>query len=136
MHLGRLLVGLGRPAPHHDEPVAVVLDAEALDVVDQRLGQVQLVVAGLHPGAVEPLHPALVEHGVHGDDALELAPRSARGRAPRARRAVRAASSAFGRDRVPAAEDEVVEDGERDEVLDQRVAALAAARRGGCGPSG
>ena len=80
------------------------------------------------------LHPVLVEHGVHRHDALEL------GRDRREVALLEHAGGAgrlerVGRDRVPAAEHEVVERGQRHEVLDQRVAALAAARRGGCGPS-
>ena len=97
-------------------------------------GEIHLRGALLDAEPVELLDPLAVEHGVHRDDAFELAAdrrevallEHARGAGGLER---------VGRDRVPAAEHEVVERSERHEVADQRVAALAPARRGGCGPS-
>ena len=119
------LVGLGRAAPDHDQAVALVLDAEPLDVVDQRLGLVPHGGLGLDPGAVQFLYPALVEDGVHGDDALQL------GRDGSEVLLLEHAAGVgglqhVGRDGIPAAEDNVVQFGQRHELADERVAVLAA----------
>jgi hypothetical protein len=96
-----------------------------LDVGHQLLGQLQLVGAGLHPGALEAADPALVEHGAHGDDALELTGDG--GQVTVLEHAGGAGGlEGVGRDRVPRAEHDVVERGQRHEVLDHRVAALVA----------
>ena len=97
-----------------------------LDVIDHLLGEVELVVAGLHPDTVEALDPALVEDGGHRHDALELSRQGTEvGLVQHAGGAGRL--QGVGRDRIPAAEDDVVERRERGEVLDQRVATLFAA---------
>jgi hypothetical protein len=73
----------------------------------------------------EPAHPALVEHGVHRHDALEIARDG--GEVALLEHTRRAGGlEGVGRDRVPRAEDDVVERCERNEVLDQRVATLVA----------
>jgi hypothetical protein len=79
----------------------------------------------LDPGAFEAADPPLVEHRVHGHDALELGgdggevallehPGGAGG------------LEGVGRDRVPPSEHQVVEVGEWDELLDERVATLGS----------
>ena len=123
VHVGRFLERLGRRTPDHHEPVAVVLGAEALDVGHERLGLLELVRLGLDPHALDARHPALVEDGVHGHDTLELLGQwrqvelghHARG----ARRLVH-----VRREGIPAAEDQVVEVGERYELTNAGVAAV------------
>ena len=134
--VARLLVGLGGAAPHHDEPVAVVLDPEALDVGDQLLGQVPLGVAGLDPDALEPR-----THRWSKTASMATTPSSSAGHrcevvVRSSTPAVRAASSAFGEIGSQPPNTMSSSDGQRHELADQRVAALARARRGGCGPSG
>ena len=96
MDVARLLVGLGRTAPHHDEAVAVVLLLEAGDVVDQRHRLIPLVRDVLDPDALEAADPALVEHGLHRHDRPPSPWRWRRGRLPWSTPAVLAASIAFG----------------------------------------
>ncbi len=118
-----LLVRLGRSAPHHDEAVATVLGLEGGDVVDDGHGLVPLARDVLHADAFETRHPALVEHGLHRDDRFELAgDRVQVGVVEHAGGARR--FEGVRRDRVPAAEDDVVEAGERHELADHRVAIL------------
>src|SRR5690606_24801455 len=120
-----LLVRLGGAAPDHDEPVAAVVDAEALDVLDDLLGEVPLALTGLDAHAVQLLDPALVEDGRHGDDALELrGQRCEVGLVEHARGA--GGLEGVRGDGVPTPEHEVVEVGEGDEVADARVATLVA----------
>ena len=61
------------PRPDHHQPVAAVLRLERADVGDELLGEIPLVLALLDVRAVEPLDVALVEHGRHRLDGLELA---------------------------------------------------------------
>ncbi len=125
MNRARLAVRLGRPGPHHDEAVTAVLGAEALDVVHQRLGQLHLVGALLHPEAVELLDPLAVEHRVHRHDSLELR-RDGRDVALLEHAGGARGFERVGGDRIPCAEHEVVERRERNEVLDEGIATLAA----------
>ena len=119
----RLLVGLGRAAPHHHEAVAPVRRLEVGDVLHEGHCLVPLVVDLLDAHTFETRHPALVEHGLHRHDRLELA---------RDRVEVFVVQHAGGaggfervrRDRVPATEHDVVEAGQRHELLDHRIAVL------------
>ena len=89
------------------------------------LGEIPLVLALLDVRAVEPLDVALVEHRRHRLDGLELASHLVEQRrlehAGRPRRRV-----AVLLEDVPAAEHDVVEAGERDELVDLRRAVLGA----------
>ena len=121
MHRAGLLVGLGRAAPHHDEAFALVGHPEVLDVGDEGLSLVPLAGLGLDPGALEFFDPALVEHGVHGDDALKF------GRNGGEVGIFEYATGSgglqhVGRDGVPAAEDDVVQFGQGREFADEGVA--------------
>ena len=120
-----LLVGLGRAAPNHDQAVALVLGAEPLNVGDEGLGLVPLGGLGLDPGSLQFFDPALVENGVHGDDALQLGRH--RGEVPFFQHTAGAGRfQHVGRDRVPAAEDQVVQAGQGNELPYKRVAVLVA----------
>jgi hypothetical protein len=98
---------------------------ELADVGDDLLRQIPLVLALLDVRARQPLDVALVEHRRHRRDRLELgADRLELCRlqhACRARRGVRV----FLED-VPAAEDDVVEAGQGDELVDLRRASFRA----------
>ena len=106
---------------------------EAADVGADLLGQIHLVGALLDVRAVEPLHVAAVEDRRPGLDGLEL------GRDLLEQRRLEHAGGA-GRlvavvlEDVPAAEHDVVERGERDEVLDERRCAPRCACRDGSVP--
>ena len=63
MYFRRLLVGLGRATPDHDETVAAVLLLESGDVGDQRFGLIPLVGDVLDADTFEATHPALIEDG-------------------------------------------------------------------------
>ncbi len=121
VHRRRLLVGLGRPAPHHHETVAAVLRLERRDVVDERQRLVPLRRQRLDAHALEPRHPAAVEHGRHRHDGLEFrGDRREVGGLEHAGRPARL--ERVDGERVPAAEDDVVEAGQRHEVANPRVA--------------
>ncbi len=125
VHRALLHEDLGAAGPHHDEPIAAVLGLERADVGDELLGEVPLVLALLDVGAVEPLDVALVEHGRHRLHGLELAAHLFELRvlehAGHAGRGV----AVFLED-VPAAEHDVVEAGERHELVDLRRAVFGA----------
>jgi hypothetical protein len=92
---------------------------EVPDVLPQRLGQLALGLAGLDVLALQPLDVLLVEHRRHRLDRLEeVADRLqvlVAVENPRLqRRGVRVV-----RERVPGAEDQVVERGQRHEVADE-----------------
>ena len=117
----RLGVGLGRAAPDHDQARAVVVDTEALDVVDQRHRLIPLRRDRLHADTVEAADPRLVEHGLHGHHTLEL--RCHRGEVLLLEHATGAGGlECVRRQRVPTTEHEIIELGQRDELADQRVA--------------
>ena len=65
VHGARAAVHLGRPAPHHHQPVAAVVGLEALDVVLDLLGQVglRLPLLGVRRGQL--LDVLLIEHRRH-----------------------------------------------------------------------
>ena len=118
-----LLVGLGRAAPHHDEALAVVFGAEVFDVCDEGLSLGHLVGDGLDAGAVEALYPALIEDGIHGNNAFKF------GRDGAEIAVFKHAGGAgglksIGANGIPAAEHKVAEIGQRHELADERVAVL------------
>ena len=125
MHRRLLHVDLGAAGPDHDEAIAAVLFLERADVGDHLFGEVALVLALLDVGTLQPLDVALIEDRGHRADRLELAADLIELRcledAGRARGGV-----AVVFEDVPAAKDDVVEIGERDELLDLRRAAFGA----------
>ena len=117
---------LGRAAPDHHEPVAAVLLTERTDVVTQRVEHRAPPDRPLRVGSLEPRHVRRVERRAHRPDRaqrfgdrLEVALYVKHAGVDR--RDVRV----VGVD-VPGTEDDVVEVRERDEVLDERRAALVA----------
>ena len=127
---------LGAAAPDHHEPVEVVVLLEGADVLAQLLGQVALVLALLDVRAVEALDVLAVEDGLPRLDGLELRAGSARAaRSSRTPACLRRLVAVVLED-VPAAEHDVVQVGERHEVLDERASARRSACRGGWCPSG
>ena len=71
VHRALLHVNFGGAAPDHDQAFDAILLLEALDVRHQLFGQIHLGFALLHIGAVQVLHPFLLEHGRHGTDASQ-----------------------------------------------------------------
>ena len=120
-----LHVDLGAAAPHHDEPIELVLLLERADVVHHLLGEVALVLALLDVRTVEPLHVALIEDRRHRLDGFELGRELLeQRRLEHARRPRRGVAVLF--EDVPAAEHEIVERRERHDVADLRRSALGA----------
>ena len=119
-----LLVRLGRRAPHHHRAGALVLVHEAADVLDELVRELALRAA-LDVRAFQPLHHVLVEHRRHGPNLrkrrLQLREMLGREHLCLHRRRV-----GVVRNRVPAAEHQILQAGERDQVLDHRPALLAA----------
>ena len=116
---------LGAAAPDHDEPVEAVRGLELADVVDELLGQILLVLALLDVRAVEPLDVLAIEHRRQRLDRRQLV-------LDLIEQLLLEHAGGLGRlvavvlEDVPAAEDEVVETGERHELADGRRAALGA----------
>ena len=117
---------LGRRRPEHHDPIDLLLLAEAVDVLADRVEHRALVDGVDHVVGVEPLDVAAVERGRHRahvaqrfGDALEVA-------------AGLEYAGPLGGDvgvvgeRIPRAEHDVVEVGDRHEVLDQRAALFGA----------
>ena len=105
-------------APDHDQAAEVVILLEGADVFAQLLGQVALVLALLDVRAVEALHVLAVEDGFPGLDGFELRPDLLEQVLLEHARVLRRLVAVVFED-VPAAEHDVVEVGEGDEVLDQ-----------------
>ena len=98
---------------------------ELADVGAELLGKILLVLALLHVRAVEPLDVPLIEHRRHRLDGLELGlDLIEQRRLEHAGGARRLVGVLF--ENVPAAEDDVVEVGERNDLLDLRRAAFGA----------
>ena len=112
-------VDLGAAGPDHDQAIEIVVLLEFLDVRHDLFGQVALGLALLDVGTVEPLDVVLVEDRRPRANLLELRTHLLEQRrlehAGRFRRAV-----AVLREDVPAAEDEIVERGQRHDLVDQR----------------
>jgi hypothetical protein len=94
-----------------------VFGPESGDVVDERLRARPVATGRLDPDSVETGDPGLVEDGVHGDDALEFSRERVEVLGSEDARGARGLEGVGG-DRVPAAEDDVVEGGEIDEFTD------------------
>ncbi len=124
MGLARLHKDLRRGAPDHHQPVAAVRLLEVADVLANRLGELQLVRRLLDVRAVEALDVVVVEDRRHRLDSLQEV-----GDRFDVVVAVQHAGLEGGfvgvvGDRVPGAEDELVEPGQRHELVDQRRLAL------------
>ena len=117
---------LGARRPQHDQAVALLLLAEAVDVLADRVEHGALVDRADGVVGVDALHVLTVEGGLHRADVAQrvgdlldvLAALEHAGAAGR--------DVGVVRERIPRAEDDVVEIGEGHELLDQRSAAIGA----------
>ena len=116
---------LGRAAPDHHQPVGAARLLEVADVLANLLGQLHLVLALLHVGAVELLDVVLVEDRLarldRRQERLHLLQQRAIEHACLARCGVHVVF-----EDVPAGEDQVVELRQRNKVLDLGRAAVGA----------
>ena len=117
VHLALGHVDLGAAGPDHDEAIEIVVFLELLDVRHHLLGEVPLRLPFLDVGTVEPLDVMLIEHRRPranlfqlGADLLEQPGLEDAG-------GFRGAVAVLGED-VPAAEHQVVEPGERHDLVD------------------
>jgi CheY-like chemotaxis protein len=117
--------GLGRAAPHGDAAVDAALALEAGDVLHELLGELHLAGAGLHVGPSSFFTYPRVEDRLHGAHRLEEVLHQARGARWRARRPWRPRCTRR-RGRVPGAELQAGERGQRDEIGDARRAVVGA----------
>ena len=114
-----LQVHLGAPAPDENHPGDTPASSrKPADVVAELLGEIALAGAGLHVRPVELLDVGLIEDGRPGLHRLELRAHLIEQPAPQ-HLGVAGGLVAVVLEDVPAAEDEVVERGERDEIPDQ-----------------
>ena len=63
---------LGAPAPHHHQPIAVVLLLEPAHILAQLIGEFFLVLPLFDVGSIEPLDVPAIEHRRHRLDRFEL----------------------------------------------------------------
>ena len=106
---------LGAPAPDEHDASETVLRLEPADVVDELLGQLHLVLALLDVRAVQPLHVLTIEHRRKGLDRRELILDAVEQR--RLEHAGRLGGLvAVVVEDVPAAEDDLIEAGQRNEL--------------------
>ena len=109
--------GFGRRAPQHHQAVAAIVPLEVRDVGHQLLSQVHLGYPGFHRGPVQPLDVVLVEHAAHWAKLLEVFLQRVDQRALEHAGVQGRFEGVVGKD-VPGAKNEVVERGQRNEVLD------------------
>ena len=126
---------LGRRAPDDHEPVAPILRLEVAHVLPQLLGEIALGLSLLDVRAVDACHVVVVEHGGHRLDRaqkighrLEIAILEHTG-------LLRGGVGVVG-NRIPRAEHDLVQRGERNEILDQRRTILGALAESNRSPSG
>src|ERR1035437_6258525 len=127
----RLEVDLRRGAPDDDQPVERVGRLEVADVLAQRLGKRALVLPLLHVGAVDARDVMVVEHGGHRRDALQEAGDGREVALVEHARLPCRGERVVG-DRIPRAEDNVVERRERDEIPDEWRAVVGALAEPDC----
>ena len=120
---GGLQKYFSRAAPDDDD--AIDLGFEFLDVGAELLGEVALALAGLDVGAAEALDVVLVEDGGHGLDGFEEGLDAGQVVLVEDGGVAGGFEHVFGKD-VPAGEDDVVEGGERDEIVDEGGAVVGA----------
>ena len=114
---------LGAAAPDHHEAIAAAVSLEAAHVLAQLVGEVALVLALLDVRSVEPLDVAPIEHRGHRLDRFELGTDLLEQRPFENAGSLRRLVGVVFED-VPAAEHDVVERRERNEILDERRARL------------
>ena len=123
VRLRLLHVDLGAAAPHHDEPIEIVVFLEQADVFHHLFGEIPLVLAFLDVRSLETLHVALIEDRRPRPDLFELGANLLKQRrledAGGFRRGV---TVVF--ENIPPAKHHIVEPGERDDVADLRRAAF------------
>lgn len=112
-------------SPNDDDAVAVVVGLELADVGDQLVGEVLLVLALLDVRSVEAFRVLAVEHGRHRLDSGEFILHLLEQLVFEHARVLGSLVAVVFED-VPAAERDLVQCGERDEVLDERRAAVGA----------
>ncbi len=114
-----LHVNLGAAAPDHHQSIAVVVLLELADVGNDLFGEIPFRRPFLHIRAVEALDIVLIEHRGHRLDRLQLRPDLfEQRRVEHARRFCRGV--AIGLEDVPAAEHDVVERRQLDELANLR----------------
>ena len=126
MDLARLLVCLRGAAEHGHQPVDLLLGAESVDVFHQRFRMVH--VAGVRLDLVcviEVLDPPPGEHRRHRLDGAEFVP-DAFDVSGIEDSCLHRRGICVVRVRVPSAELEIVETGQRDELLDEGVATFVS----------
>ena len=102
------------------------LRLEVADVLAQLLGQVALVLAALDVGPFQALDVGLVEHRRHRLDGLEEVANRVHMLVLVEHAAMQARAVRVVRHRIPGSKHQVVEAGQRDEIVDQRRAILGA----------
>ena len=112
---------LGARAPDHHDPVDSLRLLERLDVGHDLLRVVPAAAAGLHPGTCQRLDVALVEDCFHGPDHFELVADPVEIILVEGAGVHRGFVGVVLED-VPAAEPQIVEPGQPDELLDRRYA--------------
>src|SRR3989449_3251729 len=106
-------------APDHHQPVAAVYRFELADVVANELGKVELAATALYVGPVQPLDVVVVEDGGHGVDAGQVVSDRLDMAAGLQDAALQRGLAGVVGNRVPAAEHELIEPGERNEFTDE-----------------
>ncbi len=114
-------VNLGGSAPDDHEAIALVLCLEVAHVLTQLLGQIALGFPLLHVRAVNTRDVLVVEHGGHRLDAAQKIGDGLDVTLVQHSRLPGSSERVVG-NRIPCAEDEVVQLGERNEILDERSA--------------
>ena len=129
MHGRRLEEDLGGAAPDHHHAVNLAL--ECADVLAQLVGELSLVLALLYVRAIQALHVVLVKHGRHGLNLFQVGLQLGQQFLVEDAR-VRGGLIHVVLEDVPAGEDDVVQVGERNKVLDEgRVIVRALAKADG-----
>jgi hypothetical protein len=111
---------LGGCAPDHHHPVARVRRLEIADVLAEGLGEIPFARLGFDVGAVDPPHIILVEDGRHGLDLLQYGRDRFDVGEPVEHAAFERGLVGGVRDRIPRAEDQLVETGQGHEVANER----------------
>ena len=133
MNGARLDEALGRSAPDGDQAAGAARLLEVADVLAKLLGQVHLVLALFHVRSVDLLDVVVIEDGLHRSDGAEAAFHFVE------QVALQHSGVAGGGvhvvfENVPAGEDQIVEAGEGNEILDLGRDGRRCACRGGSVP--
>ncbi len=122
---GGLVENLGGAAPDHGQAGGAGGFAEIADIVHQHFGVVHLGGLGLLVGAVDAAHEFVIEDGGHGLDGRERRAKFLEQRHFQHAGFLGGLVAVIGID-VPGSENQIVEAGEGDEILDARAAAFGA----------